>query len=72
MSDQDFVAAKTLDRGDRRLLRHLSLVGVFLDDRVPARERVEATIGKLAAVCLPPEQVVSPARSESTGNPPAA
>jgi hypothetical protein len=72
VSDRDFVAANTLDRRTRRLLRHLWLVGVFLHDRVPARERVDARIGDLAASCLPPTQVDPPARSDSTGDPRAA
>ena len=63
MSDPDSVAVRTVDHGTELLLRHLALVGLFLGDRAPARERAEEKIGDLAAVCLPPE--AEGARSES-------
>ena len=53
MSDPDSVAARTVHRGTELLLRHLTLVGLFLEDRAPARERAEAKIGDLAAALRP-------------------
>ncbi len=55
MSDPDSVAARTVHRGTERLLRHLTLFGLFVEDRAPARERAQAELGDLAALCVPPE-----------------
>ena len=54
MSDRDSVAASTIDYGTWRLLRDLSVVGLVLEDRVPARDRLEAQIGDIAPFCFPP------------------
>jgi hypothetical protein len=54
VSDREIVATNGLDRQTRRLLGHLSLVGLFLEVRSPARERLEAELGDLAPVCLTP------------------
>jgi hypothetical protein len=63
VSDRESVAKKTLDRRTRRLLRHLSLVGACLEDRLPARERLTEKIGDLAPFCLPQADADSSARA---------
>ena len=52
MSDRDSVGTNALDYRTQRLWGHLSLVGLLLEDRVPARERLVAEIGDLAPFCL--------------------
>ena len=65
MSDEHFVAVKGLDPRARRLLCHLSLVGLIVEDRPPARERLEAKIGDLTPFCLA-QAVVEPARADAS------
>ncbi len=67
MSDRESAAANTLDHRTRRLLGHLSLVGLFLEDRPSARERLEAKIGDLTPFCLAQASADSPKRVDSSG-----
>ena len=67
MSDRESDAASTLDHRTRRLLGHLSLVGLFLEDRSSARERLEAKIGDLTPFCLAQASADSPKRVDSSG-----
>ncbi len=67
VSDRESVAANTLDRKTRRLLRHLSLVGASMEERLPARERLNAKIGDLSPFCLPQVDTDSSARAGGGG-----
>jgi hypothetical protein len=68
VSDRESVVTNTLDRRSRRLLGHLSLVGLFLEDRSSARERLEAEIGDLTPFCLAQANADSPKRVDSSGS----
>ena len=66
MSDRGSIATNRLDRKTQRLLCHLSLVGFVLEDRLSARELLEAKIGDLTPFCT--AQIdAGPARAEGSG-----
>jgi hypothetical protein len=58
-----------MERGDRRLLRDLDLVGRVVSERVPARERLEREVGPALLRHLLPESDSRPVRPGSIHGP---
>ena len=67
MSDRDFVATNGLDCKTERLIGHLTLVGSFLEDRSPARERLHRKIGDFTLLVLPQPDADSQVCADGSG-----
>jgi hypothetical protein len=67
VSDREFVATSRVDRKTERLIGHLTLVGAFLEDRSPARERLYGKIGDLTLFGLPQADADSQVRADGSG-----